>query len=222
MDIFNFSKLVEQGVYDVMMWILFYPLSLLRTLLQPRKILAYVREQFGVAPEEAFANGMRPALFLFISICMVSFLSPMDNAEIAQYQRSDLGKMLMGSALPMLVFNTLIFSLLPLTGAVMLDFLNFGRVTRNSLRLPFEQQCYISAPFALLVSILVISFKGRESRAEIILLALLVGWFLLAQYFFFRDNSKFGAPACGALAAATFVIGFGMIASAIALTVGFA
>jgi hypothetical protein len=220
MDIFNFSKIVEQGIYDVMMWILFYPLTLVRVLFAPRSTLAYVRSQQSLDIKDAFATAMRPALFLFITICITSFISPIDNTQIGQYERSEIGKLLLESFAPYLVFNTVIYSLLPLTGAVLVDLLTPGTVTRSSLRLPFEQQCYIASPFALLLVGLLFLLKGQNPIVEGLLVLALLVWFLLAQYFFFRDNSKLSALVCALLSIATVAIGISLISVAVFITIG--
>ena len=70
MDFFNIPKLIEQGVYDVMMWILFFPLTVLRMIVSPRRTLRYVREQAALDPDTAFSDAMRPALFLAIALIL--------------------------------------------------------------------------------------------------------------------------------------------------------
>ena len=83
MDLYNLPKLIEQGVYDVMMWILFFPMTLLRMVAAPRRTLAYVRGQSGLPDDEAFSDAMRPAIFLVIAIIIGAWLDPSDAAERA-------------------------------------------------------------------------------------------------------------------------------------------
>lgn len=76
MDFFNFAKAVEQGIYDVMMWILFYPLTLLRMIVRPASTLQYVYAESRGDPDVAFSEAMRPALMIFISITIGTLLTP--------------------------------------------------------------------------------------------------------------------------------------------------
>jgi hypothetical protein len=187
-DIFNFAKAVEQGIYDLMLWVFFYPWTLLRMFFAPHRMLDYVVEESGKNPDEAFSAAMRPALFLFISIAIGSLIAPLAPEQVAELQQNPVGKAVTASWLSLLFFRMVAFSFFPLVAAVMLDALTPGRITRDTLRVPFHLQCYVCAPFALIASPALVNIEGNDDTLLIVTLVMLV-WFLVVQFIYFR---KFG------------------------------
>jgi hypothetical protein len=221
MDFFNIPKLIEQGVYDVMMWILFFPLTVLRMIVSPRRTLRYVREQAALDPDTAFSDAMRPALFLAIAIILGSFISPDDIDVLRATTSSALGKMVYGSWTSITAFSMIALCLVPLVGALLLDLLTPGKVSRESLRVPFDQQCYIGAP-----SILVLTLLGGIGpsllgiAASGIAAAAALAWVVVVEYFYFRDNSELRPLVCMALVLATLFGGLVLIVLAALLVTG--
>lgn len=212
MDFFNIPKLIEQGVYDVMMWILFFPLTVLRMIVSPRRTLRYVREQAAQDHDTAFSDAMRPALFLAIAIIVGSLISPDDLDALRAATGSTLGKMVYSSWTSVTAFSMIALCLVPLVGALLLDLLTPGRVSRESLRVPFDQQCYIGAP-----SILLLTFFGGIGPALLgltvsgVAVALVLVWVVVVEYFYFRDNSELCPLVCMALVFATLLGGLVLI-----------
>lgn len=204
MDIFNFPKAVEQGVYDVMMWILFFPLTVVRMIFGPRRMLRYVREQSLVDSAEAYSEAMRPALFLAIAIIVGSYLSPDDLDELNKLSSSELSKTVYGSWASFTIFTVIALCLVPLVGALLLDLLTPGKINRESLRVPFEQQCYIGAPSILMLTFLMDRSSPLLGQTPTVLLAF-AGciWIIAVEYSYFRDNSELRPLVCLAMAFAT-------------------
>ena len=225
-DILSLSKVIEKGVFEILMWILFFPLTLFRMIFRPRTTLAYVRQEVAKADLEdgdddaSFESAVRPALFLFLAVVIAAVLVPLTPEEIAEYQQTDLGKALLGSWISLVAYNTVIFSIMPLTGAVLLDLLTPGRMTRRTLRLPFDQQCYIGAPSMFGVMVLISALPDMGGTSIMVSLAILAGWLVAVEYMFFRDNSSIRRSACVALSLATIAIGFILVLIATVLTTG--
>ena len=188
MDIFNFAKAVEQGIYDVMMWIFFYPYTLIRTLLFPAAMLAYVSDETSRDPDDAFAAAMRPAILMFISIAIGTFVAPFSVGQIHALQTTHIGRVLVDSWFALVLYRIVVFSLFPLAGAVLFDLLTPGRLSRISMRRPFYMQCYICAPFALIASPLMVNFS-HDSTYAYIAFVLVTIWFLAVQFVFFRTHA---------------------------------
>ncbi len=225
-DILSLSKVIEKGVFEILMWILFFPLTLIRMIFHPRATLAYVRQEVAKADLEdgdddaSFESAVRPALFLFLSVVIAAVLVPLTPEEIAEYQQTDLGKALLGSWISLVAYNTVIFSIMPLTGAVLLDLLTPGRMTRRTLRLPFDQQCYIGAPSMLGLMALISLLSTLSVSSMVWCFLILAGWLMIVEYMFFRDNSTMRKRTCMALAMTTIVVGLILIVVATAMTTG--
>lgn len=207
MDVFNFAKAVEQGIYDVMMWIFFYPYTLLRIVFFPASTLQYVHDEAGRDPEISFAGAMRPALMLFISIALGSLLAPFNVGQIRELQQYHFGRLLVDSWFTLLVFRMILYSFYALAGALLFDLLTPGTVTRDTLRVPFYQQCYICAPFALVLSPLFVRLTDGGEVHHLVTMAAVVAWFVAVQFVFFRQHLTKNVLYSGLLAIAVLVIG---------------
>ncbi|UDF33079.1 UNVERIFIED_ORG: hypothetical protein LHK14_25310 (plasmid) [Roseateles sp. XES5] len=218
MDVFNFAKSVEQGIYDVMMWVFFYPFSLLRMVFRPARTLAFVERESRADTEAAFASAMRPALLLFLSIAIGSIVAPFTPEQAKELSQSHIGKLLVDSWFTLLVYRMILFSLFALAGAIFYDLLTPGAVTRETLRIPFQQQCYACAPFALVMSPLLVRMHPGLTATHLGIIAVVLGWFLTVQFLFFRSFLKKNVFACSGLALAVFFTGWaGMMLSGFAI-----
>lgn len=189
MDFFNFAKAVEQGIYDVMMWILFYPLTLLRMLVSPASTLQYVYAEARGNPDVAFSEAMRPALMIFISIAIGTFLTPFTDEQRALLQGTPIGSLVTSSWFFLIFYRMVVFSFFPLCGALLLDMLTPGPISRETLRTPFYLQCYICAPFALVASPTLVNIQ-HDSLPVYAAFAAVTFWFLAVQYIFFRTYAR--------------------------------
>ena len=82
-----------------------------------------------------------------------------------------------------------VFSFFPLCGALLLDLLTPGSISRETLRTPFYLQCYICAPFALIASPTLVNIQ-HDSMPVYAAFAAVTLWFLAVQYIFFRDYAR--------------------------------
>ncbi len=206
MDFFNFAKAVEQGIYDVMMWIFFYPYTLVRMLLFPSTTLRYVWAEAQKDNEDAFLDAMRPALMLFISIVLGTVLAPLSDAQRAILQENHFGQLVASSWFFLVFFRMVIFAIFPLTGAVLLDLLTPGRISRTTLRTPFYLQCYACAPLALVASPALVNLQS-DSLLVFALVAAAIIWFVGVQFVFFRDYARQDRLRSAFLAPGVLVIG---------------
>lgn len=218
MDFFNFARAIEQGIYDFMMWVFFYPYTLIRILIFPAATLRYVADQAGLDTDRAFEDAMRPSIFIFVSIAIGSLLVPLDPQQVAELEGSTLGTFVASSWFGLLLFRMVGFSMFPLAGAVLFDLLRPGTVSRATLRVPFYQQSYICAPFALVVSPALVHFYS-DSRWVLVMFAAAVAWFIGCQYMFFRQSAETGRLRAAGLALVVFLTGWaGLVA--ISLIIG--
>ena len=206
MDFFNFAKAVEQGVYDVMMWIFFYPYTLLRTLLFPGPMLQYVYVEARKEPDIAFADAMRPALLIFISIIIGTLVAPLTELQKDVLRATHFGRLVVDSWFLLVLYRMVAFSFFPLAGALLLDLLTPGAVSRLTLRSPFYQQCYVCAPFALIASPMLVNIQ-HDSWVVFAAFAAVSLWFLVAQFIFFRTYARKSIPRALVLSPLVLVLG---------------
>lgn len=213
MDVFNFAKSIEEFIYDLMLWVIFYPYTLARILLRPRVMMDYVAHEIARDDERRFDNGISPPLFLLLSIVLAWLASPMSLGEIKSATSGDLGRMATDSTTNLIVFRLLIYCSFPLIGALIYEWRTPGGISREAFRVPFFQQCYISGPYVLVDSAL-LSRLGTATPGETGQAAIITGivaaslWFIVAQHRFFREQAGTSAAAAALFAVAVFVGGW--------------
>lgn len=185
MDFSNVIKQIEQFIFELLMWVIFYPYTLLRIMFRPIKTLNYVAREIRVDPDIAFGNAIRPPLFLCFCIAIGSVISPLGAEQAAELAQTDVGAWITKSWVNLLALRTLGFAIFALAGALVYDWVTPGAVTRETLKLPFYQQCYICGPFALGFSPALVRFEAAPEAILPLLLALEF-WLIAMQTLFFR------------------------------------
>ena len=56
MDVFNIVKSIEKLIFELLMWVVFYPYTLVRVIFQPRAMLDYARVESLKDEAIAFAQ----------------------------------------------------------------------------------------------------------------------------------------------------------------------
>lgn len=190
MDFVGAMKAIEQFAYELMSWVLFYPLTIARVVFRPAAMMDYVVTESAKDETDGFSTAMRPTLFLVLSLSIGAMLVPFSPQEIAALSQGRIGKAITESWVALIFSRTVLFTFFPIAGALIYDIFTPGDVARETLRLPFAQQCYILAPFALIVSPCMV-LMGRGSEAATVAFVIALAWLAVAQFLFFRRQAKF-------------------------------
>lgn len=216
MDFLNATRAIEQFAYELMLWVLFYPLTIIKVVINPGRMMDYVAIESGKDEKDAFANAMRPALFLLVSLAIGALLVPFTPQEAAAISSSRMGKAITDSLMALLLFRMVIFTFFPITGAIIYDLFTPGSINRDTLRLPFAQQCYITAPYALVTSPCLV-LASRGDVWAVVALGVAILWLIFAEVIFFRRRAQFNWPGTIFAAVMVFVIGELVSQSSVAL-----
>jgi hypothetical protein len=198
MDFMKIIESLDEALYTVMGWLVFYPLTLWRTLVGPLRMMAYADREVSDRPEDQYEDAIRPPLFLFLTLLIshgIEMAVIGQNALVAD--RHGLAA-LVDSDLALLVLRLVLFSLFALMMAVRLLRRRGVRLTHEALRRPFYGQCFATAPFALLIGIGTL-LAGQPSPAltlaglAVTLIAL--GWYLAVQGLWFARKLEISAIA---------------------------
>jgi hypothetical protein len=220
----NFMQLLQSLdnlLYEVMSWLVFFPITLWRTVSRPLQMMEYADSELKDRPERQYEDTLSPPLFLLLALLVshsigLAFgegVNPIvaSKTGLAAYIDSD-GKLL----LLRLVF----FSIVPLMLAAALLIGLRQPVTRERLKPPFYAQCYPAGAFALALGTSVLLMHDGPDRAKLVGGAMLV--VTLATYFsvqvaWFRRYLKRGLLVATGYAAValvggmTFSIVFGLL-----------
>lgn len=222
MDFIRILRSLEEFLYEVMTWLVFYPRTLLRTALHPITVLDYSRAELRKPEEEQFQDTLSAPLFLMLTMVishgieMALHLHPFDGAGHA-------AEKLFGSDQNLVILRSLMFAVFPLMFA--LEQVKSAKLplTRKSLRGPFFGECYPASVFCLATGVGSTAIQAWPGHAWVgsLIVAAAIVWYLALQVVWLRrfdtswPRAFLVATACF-LKASLVVI---LVASAVALAV---
>ncbi|HEY6814015.1 MAG TPA: hypothetical protein VI168_00615 [Croceibacterium sp.] len=206
---------LDELLYEVMGWLVFFPLTLWRTLRHPLQMMEYASRELGDAEERQYDDTLSPPLFLLLALLVahgleLAFLAGV-NPIIAD-KRGLAG--LVNDDTALLVLRLALFSLIPLVLAVSLLVGKRQAITRQALKAPFYGQCYTAAPFALLLGISSLLMQAKAPWAMLAgfaLLILVIGAYFAVQVAWFRKHLRAGPLRTLAHSASGFVAGLALM-----------
>jgi hypothetical protein len=190
MDLMKWLSSLDELLYEVMSWLVFFPVTLWRTLTRPLGMMDYADQQLTLPEGEQYSAALSPPLFLALTLLIAHGLSAaLGEADELVVNHHGLAG-LINDETSALVLRLIVFAAFPLIASV-----NFVRrrglaVDRGSLRLPFYAQCYPAGVFALCVSLgaALIGVAAPATR--------LGGWLLIGAsivYYFVIETRWFAA-----------------------------
>jgi len=175
MDFFKLIQSLDELLYEVMSWLLFYPVTLWRTIAHPVQTLHYAENEMKKAEEARFVDTLNPPLFLFLTI-ILSHLAELQIVGQSEVVRKSQGlNAYVSDDATLVVLRIMMFGLFPLLLARRKLKARGTAITREELRQPFYAQCYATTPFALIASAAAIASRLQNVAVS---LALLGGAFL--------------------------------------------
>ena len=195
MNFFNLIQSLDDLLYEVMSWLVFYPVTLWRTLVRPLQMMDYSDVEQGDAADEQYTDTLSPPLFLLLSLILVHAAEIAlvgDDAMIA----SKVGlAAFVSNNTDLIILRIVSFSLFPVMLATRMVRAQKLQVDRDTLRAPFYSQCYVAAVLAMLLGTAVILIKLAHdwsvlAGAALALFGLL--WFGFLQTAWFNQHLKCG------------------------------
>ena len=195
MNFFNLIQSLDDLLYEVMSWLVFYPVTLWRTLVRPLQMMDYSDVEQGDAADEQYTDTLSPPLFLLLSLILVHAAEIAlvgDDAMIA----SKVGlAAFVSNNTDLIILRIVSFSLFPVMLATRLVRAQGLQVNRDTLRAPFYSHCYVAAVLAMLLGGGVILIKLAHdwsvlAGGALALFGLL--WFGFLQTAWFNQHLKCG------------------------------
>lgn len=144
---------LDELLYEVMSWLLFFPVTLLRTIFAPLDMMTYADRQLALPETEQYDEALSPPLFLAIALLFAHAVSLAlgEPDKIVANQHGLAG--LINDDTSALALRLVVFASFPLLAAVRSLRRQGIPLGRGALRLPFYAQCYPVAVFALGLSL---------------------------------------------------------------------
>lgn len=144
---------LDELLYEVMSWLLFFPLTLWRAVVRPFWTMKEIDRQIGLPDEEQYAAVLSPPLFLALALLLAHAISTaLGQTDEIIANRHGLASLVTDNA-SALVLRVVVFASFPLFLAARLVRGQRVPLDRSTLRQPFYEQCYPAAVFALGVSV---------------------------------------------------------------------
>lgn len=153
MNFMTILKSLDELLYEVLSWLIFYPITLWRSLTRPLQMMDYSDHELGQTEEQQYTDTLRPPLFLLVSLLVSHGLELAligDSPLIAS--RRGLAALVTDDT-SLLMLRMVVFGVFPLVFAARMVRLQKRGLTRETLRRPFYAQCYAVAPLALVLGV---------------------------------------------------------------------
>lgn len=180
MDFLKILKSLEEALYEVMVWLAFYPITFWQVIRRPALMMNYADTELDDADEDRYSDRLSPPIFLAITLGLAHAL------EIALGQNAQTGDFLADDR-NLLAYRMIAFSVFPLILAIRLLRRRRVMLDRKLLRAPFYSQCYVAGPFAAAVSSAPIIGPqlpvGQVNQVLIVIAIILIAtiWYLALQ-----------------------------------------
>jgi len=184
MHFMHLLKSLDELLYELMTWLVFYPVTFWRTITRPSKMMAYADAELSDSEETQYDDTLTPPLFLLVTLLLSHGveLAVVGQSSIVANDQGLAG--LISDDTSLLLMRLLIFSVFPLIMAVRLVHKKRWKLSRETLKQPFYAQCYPAGPFALVIGLGALGTQLQWDWAKIAGLALMLAaliWFGILQ-----------------------------------------
>ncbi|WP_245646484.1 hypothetical protein [Sphingobium abikonense] len=213
---------LDEALYTVMGWLVFYPMTLWRALVHPLAMMAYADREVSDTPEDQYDDAIRPPLFLFLSLLISHGLETLIAGRNALLTSNRGLEALVDTDLALLALRLVLFSLFALLMSVFMLRRQGLKLTHSNLRRPFYGQCFTTAPLALMAGIatlLPILDVSHGRMAGALLGFFTAGWYLAVQALWFSTRLGIGRLAGFRQAAAAIMVAI-LLFTAVAVVIG--
>ncbi len=205
----QFFRQLDDLLYEVMSWGVFYPVTLGRVMRNPVRMMDYADSELSVSSEDQYPDVLSPPLFLLLSVLLAHAI------ELAVFGSGpkitpDKGlSQLLQTDTNLVLFRLVCFATFPLVTATALLVAKGTRINRNTLKMPFYAQCYAAASFALLFS-----FAGTLIRlhwpettiAGAVIVLIAIPGYLIVQTLWLRRHLECGMSKAFAVALISYLV----------------
>jgi len=149
LDFFKLIQSLDELIYEVVGWLLFYPLTFWRVIRSPMRTMKLAEEELVETDRKQFHDMVAPPLFLLLTLILLNGIELATVGENRLVTSDRRFSMLISSDTSLIIFEILMFSILPLTAAARLLQARGAPLDKLVMRAPFYAQCYAVSLFAL-------------------------------------------------------------------------
>lgn len=144
---------LDELLFEIVSWIIFFPITLWKVIRAPFVAMAYAEAELASDNDDQFSETLSPPIFLIFALVIAHAIGIAMGGGVNPVVRSHHGlASLVNDNTTLLLLRIVIFSVFPLMLAARYSRKRFGVLSRKTLKSPFYAQCFVAAPFALMVS----------------------------------------------------------------------
>jgi len=208
MDLIRLLRSLEEFLYELVGWLVFYPRTFLRIIVRPAQMALYTQEELRKPLEARFQATISPVLMLILTVALAHAMALASRAAVPTLQ-SPVGRILFGSEEGIMLTRSAIFCVYALGAALGTLRQQKIPVTRETLSEPFSIQAFLACPFVLALALgeLLLRWPGDAWVGPgVAVQAVGILWYLWARAAAYRAlNTASWAKAFG-LVLASFVV----------------
>ena len=192
MDLMRLLRSLEEFLYELVGWLVFYPRTFWRILLHPGAIARYTRQELAQPPERQFEETISPVLMLILSV-VLAHVAEMALKVSMPVQTSAVGQLLFGTEQWLLLSRSAVFCIFALGAALGTLRHQRSRITRGTLREPFSIQAFLACPFVVLFSLgEQLARVPAVKPVGVVLACAAVAWYIAARTLAYRALYQVG------------------------------
>jgi hypothetical protein len=150
MEFFKLIEELDESLYRVASWLLFYPITVWRMVWSPLQTMKSVVHELSETEKKQFDDTVPPPLFLLFSVLVVQAVE-LGTAGEDELITSTRGlARLISNETSLIIFRIMMYSLLPLAAALRLNRAKGLPIDGMALKAPFYAQCYAAGLLVLL------------------------------------------------------------------------
>jgi len=214
-----FLKTIEDLLYQIMSWLIFYPRTLWRCVGHPLIMMQRAEQELARPPQEQFLDVLSPPIFLLLTVLIALGFQMVlvGNSKVLELD-SGLASLITDNS-SLIIFRIIAFASLPMiAGAFALRVLQ-RPLDRLTLQPLFYAQCFMTTPAVLLYSSAVTLSRLAAPAADAIAGAMLVAatvFYVAVEANWFARETK-GGWRVGAMCAVAVFTMSGLVLTLVAL-----
>ncbi len=189
MDFLKILRSFEEFLFEATAWLLFYPMTVWRIMRHPLAAMSYSDRQQHEPDDRRYDEAMSPPLVLLVTLVLANLIAAAAHVPSPE-STTHLAHTLLNSQQNLVLFRSLLFSLVPLISAASLVHLQKKQLSRQSLMEPFYAQCYLAAPCACFVGLggLILQRPDISNAYGVAIIIAGTVWFLWVQSAWFAQK----------------------------------
>jgi len=183
MDLMRLLRSLEEFLYELVGWLVFYPRTFWSVLVHPGAIARYTRLELARDPDDQFKDTLSPVLMLILSVGLAHAMEMMAALPLPQ-PSSELGRRLFGTDEGLLLSRSAVFCIYALGAALATLRRERRPITRDTLREPFSIQAFLACPFVLILSAAMLMYRAQSDAVRtggLVVQVLAMVWYVFAR-----------------------------------------